>query len=226
MPTPLPSPVKVASVLLLVVLAGCQPSSNPRPVPSVAQIGSNLKCPGGDHGFEDPQAGWGFCYPAGWRYNERSQGSQSPPGLDLAFDITYAPASPAPCPSPSPLASGASPHPNPTPCAGDFAFMIISTYERGTSSDLVSWITANLSPPSPSPSGSPLASLSPSPSPSASSTSLERIPWGNALEAARLPDGRRIALTPHHVVIMDLHSGLLDLESAMSSRLGTWKFTY
>jgi hypothetical protein len=191
-------------------------------VPSVAQIGSNLKCPSGDHGFEDPQAGWGFCYPGGWRYNERSQGSQNPPGLDLAFDITYAPPSPAPCPSPSPLASGASPHPNPTPCAGDFAFMIISTYERGTSTDLVSWIAANLTPPSPSPSASP----SISPSPSSSPSILESISWGNALEARRLPDGRRIALTQHHIVIMDLHSGLLDLESAMSTRLGTWKFTY
>src|ERR1700686_212154 len=153
MPSPLPSPVRrYAAFLLLVVLAGCQPGSNPRPVPSVAQIGSNLKCPSGDRGFEDPQAGWGFFYPGGWGYNERAQGSQNPPGLDLAFDITYAPASPAPCPSPSPLASGESPHPNPTPCAGDFAFMIISTYERGTSSDLVSWIAANLTPPSPSPS--------------------------------------------------------------------------
>jgi hypothetical protein len=104
--------------------------------------------------------------------------------------------------------------------------MIISTYERGTSSDLVSWITANLNPPSPSPSGSPLTSPSTSPSPSASPSSLERISWGNALEAGRLPDGRRIALTPHHVVIMDLHSGLLDLESAMSARLATWKFTF
>jgi hypothetical protein len=217
MPTPLPSPVKLAAVLLLVVLAGCQPGSNPRPVPSVAQIGGNLKCPTGDHGFEDPQAGWGFCYPGGWRYNERSQGSQSPPGLDLAFDITYAPATPAACSSP---VSGPSPHPNATPCSGDFAFMIISTYERGSSSDLAGWIAANLNPPPPSSSTSVSPSSSPSP------VSLESISWGNAVEAKRLPDGRRIALTPHHVVIMDLHSGLLDLESAMSVRLGTWKFSF
>lgn len=225
MPTPLPSPVKVASVLLLVVLAGCQPSSNPRPVPSVAQIGSNLKCPSGDHGFEDPQAGWGFCYPAGWRYNERSQASQTPPGLDLAFDITYAPPTPAPCSSPI---AGGSPNPNATPCSGDFAFMIISTYERGTASDLAGWIAANLTPPSPSPTTSPSPSPSPStsPSPSPSPATLQTISWGNALEAGRLPDGRRIALTPHHVVIMDLHSGLLDLETAMSARLATWKFSF
>ena len=225
MPSPLPSPVKrYAALLLLVVLAGCQPGSNPRPVPSVAQIGSNLKCPSGDHGFEDPQAGWGFCYPGGWRYNERSQGSQNPPGLDLAFDITYAPPTPAPCSSP--VATAGSPHPNATPCSGDFAFMIISTYERGASNDLAGWIVANLNPPSPSPSSSPSNPPLPSPSSSRSPISLESISWGNAVEAGRLPDGRRIALTPHHVVIMDLHSGLLDLESAMSTRLNTWKFSY
>jgi hypothetical protein len=225
MPSPLPSPVKRYAVLLfIVVLAGCQPGSNPRPVPSVAQIGSNLKCPSGDRGFEDTQAGWGFCYPVGWLYHERAQGSQKPPGLDLAFDITYAPATPAPCSSPVGIAG--SPHPNATPCSGDFAFMIISTYERGGSNDLAGWIAANLNPLSPSPSGSPLSSPSTSASPSSSPASLESISWGNAVEAGRLPDGRRIALTPHHVVILDLHSGLLDLESAMSTRLGTWKFTY
>jgi hypothetical protein len=104
--------------------------------------------------------------------------------------------------------------------------MIISTYERGASNGLAGWIAANLNPPSPSPSSSPSNPPSPSPSSSPSPASLESISWGNAVEAGRLPDGRRIALTPHHVVIMDLHSGLLDLESAMSARLGTWKFTY
>jgi hypothetical protein len=33
-------------------------------------------------------------------------------------------------------------------------------------------------------------------------------------------------MTPHHVVIMDLHSGLLNLESEMSTRLNTWKFSF
>jgi len=43
-----------------------------------------------------------------------------------------------------------------------------------------------------------------------------------------MPDGRRIAFTPHHVVILDMHSGEghLDLEGSMSTRLGTWQFTY
>ena len=55
----------------------------------------------------------------------------------------------------------------------------------------------------------------------------ETIKWGNAVEAAKLSDGRRIALTEHHVVILDLsRNGLLDLELQMSSRLNTWKFSY
>jgi hypothetical protein len=54
------------------------------------------------------------------------------------------------------------------------------------------------------------------------------IQWGNATEADRLSDGRRIALTQHQVVIMDLRSGVgqLDLEAEMSARLSTWKFSF
>jgi hypothetical protein len=56
----------------------------------------------------------------------------------------------------------------------------------------------------------------------------QAIVWGNAGEADRLSDGRRIALTPHHVVIMDLRTTLnqLDMEGLMSARLNTWVFTY
>lgn len=192
------SPVKtLAALVALVALAGCQPGPNPRPVPSVAQIGSELKCANGDHGFEDLQAGWGFCYPGTWKYQERSQGSQSPSGLDLTFDITD-----VPCASPA----TASARPVCSTDAGLFAFMIISTYERGTASNLLAWEQANL----------PVVPAG------------ESISWANSLEAARLADGRRIALTPHHVVILDLHSGQghLDLETQMSSRLDTWKFTF
>jgi len=205
MPNPLPIPPKILAAMALVALAGCQPGSA-HPVPSVPQIGGNLKCSQGDHGYEDPQAGWGFCYPATWRYTERSQASQSPPGLDLTFDITFVPPTPTPCPSPSPSPSPsqtATPTASPSPCAGDFAFMIISTYQRGDSGSLAGWTASNLK-----------------------TSPLETISWGNAVEAGRLPDGRRIALTPHHVVIMDLHSGLLNLESEMSSRLGSWKFSF
>jgi hypothetical protein len=55
---------------------------------------------------------------------------------------------------------------------------------------------------------------------------FQAINWGNAVEAGRFADGRRIALTPHHVVILDLRSGSLDLEGVMSARLSTWKFSF
>lgn len=189
------------AALAIVALAGCQPNS-PHPVPSVQQIGADLKCAEGDHAFEDQQAGWAFCYPGTWRYIERSQASQSPPGLDLTFDVTFAPPTPVLCGSPSPVAGGATPRA--APCSGQFAFMIISTYERESAPDLASWATANLPP----------------------GTALTPISWGNAVEAGRLPDGRRVAMTEHHIVILDLHSGLLDLETEMAARLGTWKFSF
>jgi hypothetical protein len=202
MPFPLPIPRSILAALAMVALAGCQPNSA-HPVPSVPQIGGNLKCSQGDHGYEDPQAGWGFCYPGTWRYTERSQASQSPPGLDLTFDITFVPPTPTPCPSTAASPSG-TPAPQTSPCSGDFAFMIISTYQRGDSDSIAGWAAANMKP----------------------APQLNAISWGNAVEAARLSDGRRIALTPHHVVIMDLHSGLLNLESEMSSRLATWQFSF
>ena len=172
-------------------------------MPSVAQIGSDLNCPISDHGFEDSQVGWGFCYPATWKYVERQQNSTNPPGLDLTFDVTD-----IPCASPPP--GTASARPICSPNAGLFAFMIISTYDRGTSNSLASWLQANTASPPPSP---PL---------------LQPITWGNSTEAARMVDGRRIALTAHHVVILDMRSAsaLLDLEGQMSSRLDTWMFTY
>lgn len=180
---------------MVLATAGCQPGSGKHPVPSVPQIGADLNCRNGDHGYEDQQAGWGFCYPGSWRYIERSQASASPPGLDLTFDITD-----WSCTTPAP-GGGA---PQCSPNAGLFAFMVVSTYERAGSTGLASWIQSNLTNPPPT----------------------ESISWGNAVEAAKLGDGRRIALTPHHVVIMDLRPGPLDLETEMSSRLGTWKFSF
>jgi hypothetical protein len=202
-------------LLLTILLAACQ-GSNSHPVPSVSQIGADLKCAPGDHPHEDFQAGWGFCYPGTWHYIEKAQAVASPPGLDLTFDITDIPCA-------SPAAGSTSSTPVCSPNAGLFAFMIISTYERGDSGSLAAWVQTNLvSPPSTTPTASPSAS------PSASPLVLQPIAWGDATEAARLPDGRRIALTQHHVVILDLHSssGHLDLEHEMSSRLDTWKFSY
>lgn len=190
--------LKLIALLAVLTFAGCQPASTQRPVPSVAQIGGGLKCATGDHPFGDAQAGWGFCYPGTWKYNERAQGSTSPPGLDLTFDITD-----VPCTTTSPGASAA---PVCSPDAGLFAFMIISTYERGDATSLAGWMQANLKP----------------------LPKSEPISWGNAVEAMKLADGRRIALTAHHVVILDLHSGQghLDLETQMSSRLDTWNFSF
>ena len=191
---PIPRLTFVALAMVLAT-AGCQPGSGNHPVPSVPQIGADLKCASGDHGYEDQQAGWGFCYPGTWRYIERSQASQSPPGLDLTFDITD-----FSCSSPPP-GGGA---PQCSPDAGLFAFMVVSTYERGGAPDLATWIQTNLTSP----------------------PTTEPISWGNSVEAVQLADGRRVALTPHHVVIMDLRPGPLDLETKMSSRLGTWKFSF
>jgi hypothetical protein len=192
MPSPLPFPPKLlVAIALVAALVGCQPTS-PRPVPSVPQIGGNLKCAQGDHGYEDLQAGWSFCYPGTWKYIQRAQAIPSPSGLDLAFDITNVPCTTPP--TGQPVCSSD---------AGLFAVMIISTYERDSSADLANWVDLNLKP----------------------APERQTISWGNAVEAVKLTDGRRVALTPHHVVIMDLHSGPLNLEKEMSSRLGTWKFS-
>src|SRR5260370_36799725 len=92
MPSPLPAPLKtLATVAMVLVLAGCQAGPTPRPVPSVAQIGTNLKCASGDHGVEDTQAGWGFCYPGTSKYQERSQRRPSPPGLDVTLCLAGMP---------------------------------------------------------------------------------------------------------------------------------------
>lgn len=195
--------------LLAVCLAACQFSSQqPRPVPSVRQIGSDLKCQKGDHGYEDP-AGWGFCYPGSWQYTLRSQSIAGPvPELDVIFDVTNVPTlngSPLPaCSSPPPNAPSPPPGATPgcDPHSGEFGVIIVSTYSRNNAPDLSTWVQSNLNPAPP----------------------LEVATWGNAVEAATFGDGRRIALTPQQVVILALHPGNLDLEGALSTRLSWWKF--
>jgi len=185
--------------LLAIVLAACQfGPQDTRPVPSVRQIGSDLKCSTGDHGYED-QVGWGFCYPGTWQYVLKSQSNNVPiPELDLIFDVTN-----VPCTSPSPIPGQGSPRPVCGSGAGQFGVIIVSTYARDNAPSLASWMQANLNP----------------------VPDLQAISWGNAQEAGELADGRRIALTPQQVVILTLHPGNLDLESAMSARLSTWRFT-
>lgn len=202
MPTPLPFPPKlVAAAGLALALAACQIGApGPRSVPTVPQIGGDLKCASGDHGYEDQQVGWGFCYPSTWRYTEKIQATDNPTGVDLTFSITCLSDCKPQCPTP---ATGQPP----ATCAtepGLFGFMIVSTYDRAGAGDLGSWLSTKL----------PQA------------TKGDPLNWGNAIEAARLSDGRRAALTTHNVVILDVHPSLLDLDGEMASRLGTWKFIY
>jgi hypothetical protein len=194
--------MKTLTLLLLLMVSACQTGPVNHPVPSVSQIGGDLKCASGDRGYSDAAAAWGFCYPDTWKYYQRVQSSTNPVRLDLTFDITDANCVPG-----SPVA-GATPRPVCASGAGKFGFMIISTFERGSSTDIANWMQANLLKPIP--------------------TIAEEIAWGNAHEAVRLSDGRRIALTEHHVVMLDLRTTLdqLDLESLMSSRLNTWVFTF
>ena len=210
-----PLPPKILIVAVVLAIAGCQPGSNSHPVPSVAQIGADLKCSSGDHAFEDPQLGWGFCYPSTWKYIERAQAVSTPQGVDLTFDFTCL----SSCKTSTPGTTG----------NNLFGFMIVSTYERAGAADLTSWLAANM-PAKPSPSASPAASPRASPraspaSPSPSPAELQPLAWGNAQQAAVLPDGRIIGLTPQFVVILDVRSGTLDLEGEMASRLATWKFS-
>jgi hypothetical protein len=210
----------LTSAILALAIVACQPGTNTHPTPSVAQIGSDLHCGFGDHGYEDNQAGWGFCYPGTWKYTLRSQYYSNPQELDLTFDITNVPCASAP-PNTKPVCS---------PGAGLFAFMIVYTYPRAGAPDLATWVETKLTPPQATPSAKPSSTSQASPSavPSPTAPTLTSIQWGNAKEAAMMSDGRRIALTPNQVVIMELRSGfgLLDLESEMSKRLGTWKFLY
>jgi hypothetical protein len=92
---------------------------------------------------------------------------------------------------------------------GLFGVIIISTDERGSATNLQDWITQNVGP----------------------GLHLQPVDWGNAISALQEVGGqhpRWFALTPHHVVILELHSGQgnLDLNAAMAPRLGTWRFTY
>lgn len=190
------------ALVLLFLLNACWGAPVSHPAPTVAQIGSDLNCSPSDHGFEDGQAGWGFCYPATWQYLERVANpvDAGPTHLDILLSITDVPCVPG-----TPIA-GETPNPVCQPNAGLFGLMVISTYDRAGATDLASWMQTNLKP---VPVG-------------------QAIQWGNATEADQLTDGRRIALTPHHVVVMELRFNKdgLDLEALMSTRLNTWKFLY
>lgn len=191
------------ALVTLAAVAACTNGTPNIPVPSVKELGSDLKCPSGDHGYEDQQAGWGFCYPATWKYLPRTQNSGSPAGQDTTFDIT----DDSPCSTPPPGNPPSCP-----PTRGLFAFMIISTYDRGGSATLGDWVATNETATFKDSFKNPTA-----------------ISWGNSSEALVFgTDKARMALTPHHVIVLELRSGEgnLNLEAEMSSRLSSWKFTY
>jgi len=177
----------MAAACLLMV--GCQsPSATPGPSPTLQTQAGPIKCATGDHGLNEVELGWGFCYPGTWKYRERLQNSDHPTGVDATFDIVNA--------------SG-----TPGPSEGLFGFMIIGTYEKGTSATLEDWAKANLG------DGLDLAPIS----------------WGNATSAFVVNGAhQRIAMTAHHVILMDIREGQgnLALSDEMGSRLTSWRFDY
>ena len=167
-------------------LAACGGSAAPAPGPRVQTEGAGVACPAGDHALADAQLGWSFCYPASWRFRERAQSSPAPVGMDLTFDIT------------DDSQSG--------PDRGLFGYMIIGTYERGSSPTLQGWVATNVGQPS----------------------SLQPLAWGNASDAGYLPStGQWFALTGHHVIELTVREGdgNLPLSSEMRQRFATWRFS-
>lgn len=171
------------AALATLATAGCSLNGAPAPapVPSIKTEGQNVKCPSGDHGIDEVQFGWSWCYPSTWKFQERLQPTTRPVGVDATYDIV------------NDLPAG-------QPGSGDFGFLIVGTYEIGTSTDLESWVTANIGP----------------------GLTLTPISWGNAKSAAVDDQGRRFALTATHVVEMDVRGQAI--ADQMSKRLDTWKF--
>lgn len=84
--------------------------------------------------------------------------------------------------------------------SGDFGFVIVGTYELGGATDLASWMNAN-----------------------EGGATLTPISWGNAKAAGIDPQGRRFALTAHHVVELDARGPAIG--QSMADRLSSWNFT-
>lgn len=127
----LPARHLLAAALVLAATACQGPLASPAPSPTVNSAAGAIKCPAGDHGLDEVELGWGFCYPGTWRYRERLQDSTQPAGVDATFDIVNDLGTPAPGQPQSPE-------------NGLFGFMIIGTYEKGGASTLTDWAAANL----------------------------------------------------------------------------------
>ena len=184
----------------LAAVCACDGGAGERvPHPSVSTVQTGIRCDSGDHGYNDAQLGWAFCYPGTWRFSQRFQQSDKPPGTDATFDIVNEP----PCAAPSPAGA----RPSCPPEEGLFGFMIVGTYQRGGSPTLDDWLKAEVP----------------------RDAAADPIEWGNALEAMHVKGTtRRYAMTQHQVVLLDLRSGAgnLDLDLAMSKRLSSWKFSF
>jgi len=124
-------------LLLQLTVAGCSPGPTaPSPAPSIRTEGQDVSCPGGDHGIDEVQFGWSWCYPSTWKFQERLQPTACdqisrvctlPQGVDSTFDIV------------NNVPSG-------QPGSGDFGFLIVGTYQIGSAKTLSDWVTANLGP--------------------------------------------------------------------------------
>jgi hypothetical protein len=95
-------------------------ASTPQAQPHVA----GLACQTSDQAFDDPQLGWGFCYPATWRYVERDATTDTPKGVAITFDVTET---------------------APGPDNGKFGFMAVTTYDRGSAASIGDWLSTNVS---------------------------------------------------------------------------------
>jgi hypothetical protein len=115
------------AVLAMLPVAGCSLFNTPTPAPepSIRTEGQDVKCPNGDHGIDEVQFGWSWCYPPTWKFQERLQPTTHPAGVDATFDIV------------NDVPAG-------QPGSGDFGFLIVGTYEIGTATDLKSWVAANI----------------------------------------------------------------------------------
>jgi hypothetical protein len=116
----------LVAALAILPLAGCSLSpAKPAPAPTIRTEGQSVKCPGTDHGIDEVQFGWSWCYPSSWKFQERLQPTSQPSGVDATFDIV------------NDLPTGAT-------GSGDFGFLIVGTYQIGTAATLPDWITANI----------------------------------------------------------------------------------
>jgi hypothetical protein len=116
------------AVLSILPLAGCSLAASPptpKPVPTIRTEGQDVKCAGGDHGIEEVQFGWSWCYPSTWKFQERLQPTSAPAGVDATFDIV------------NDVPSGQA-------GSGDFGFLIVGTYQIGGAADLKAWVSTNI----------------------------------------------------------------------------------